>query len=93
MTIAEIREKIIPILQPYDVTRVGLFGSAATGQLRDDSDIDILVDITSDISLLEFVALKHRLEERLGRAVDLVEYRALKPALRAKILRHQVVLL
>ena len=93
MTVEKIRQKIIPVLQPYGVTRVGLFGSAARGELRAGSDIDILVDITKNISLLEFVAIKLRLEEQLGRKVDLVEYRTLKPALKEKIIRQQLILL
>ncbi len=42
--------------------------------MREDSDIDILVEIEKDISLLDFVGLKLEIEEALGRKVDLVEY-------------------
>lgn len=93
MTIEEIRNKIIPVLQPYGVQRVGLFGSAARGEMGPDSDIDILVDIKKDISLLDFVEIKQKLEEQLGRKVDLVEYQTIKPSLKDAILQNQVVLL
>ena len=47
--------------------------------MKESSDIDILVEIEKDINLLDFVALKHELEETLGRKVDLVEFDTIKP--------------
>jgi len=91
--INKIKQKILPILKDYEVKRVALFGSCVRGEIRRDSDIDILVDIKADISLLDFVGLKQKIEEALGRKVDLVEYDTLKPFLREKILREQLVLL
>lgn len=91
--ISEIKQKILPILQNYGVKRVALFGSCVRDQLQESSDIDILVDIESDISLLDFVALKQKIEDTLGRKVDLVEYDTLKPILRERILKEQVVIL
>lgn len=93
MTIEEIRTKAVPLLKSHGVSRAGLFGSAARGDMGEESDIDILVDIESDISLLEFVGIKQELEERLGRSVDLVEYDTIKPSLKENILQNQVVLL
>ena len=53
--IEEIKEKIIPILRKYGVKRASIFGSTVRGEMREDSDIDILVEIDRDISLLDFV--------------------------------------
>jgi predicted nucleotidyltransferase len=89
----EIKRKILPILQRHGVKRAGLFGSYVRGKLRRDSDIDILVEIEEDISLLDFVGIKLELEEALGRKVDLVEYNTIKPLLRERILKEQLVLL
>ena len=91
--INKIKQKILPILQEYGVEKVALFGSCVRGEMEEDSDIDILVDIKADISLLGFVGLKQKIEEALGRKVDLVEYDTLKPLLRERILKEQVVLL
>ena len=88
-----IKRKILPILQRYGVKRVGLFGSYVRGEMRKDSDIDILVEIEKDISLLDFVGLKLEIEEVLGKKVDLVEYNTIKPLLRERILKEQVVIL
>jgi len=61
--------------------------------MRPDSDIDILVQIDTDISLLEFVGLKLDLEEALNTSVDLVEYDTIKPLIRDRILKEQQVIL
>ena len=91
--IEEIKRKILPILQRYGVKRIGLFGSCVRGEMREDSDIDILVEIEKDISLLDFIGIKLEVEETLGRKVDLVEYCTIKPLLRESILKEQVVVL
>jgi predicted nucleotidyltransferase len=93
ISIEEIKRKILPILERYGVKRAGLFGSCVRGEIKEDSDIDILVEIENDISLLDFVGIKLELEEALGRKVDLVEYNTIKPLLKERILREQMVLL
>jgi predicted nucleotidyltransferase len=91
--IENIKRKILPILNRYKVKRVGLFGSYIRGEMRKDSDIDILVEIEKDISLLDFVGLKLEIEEILGYPVDLVEYKTIKPLLKERILKEQVRIL
>lgn len=91
--IEDIKRKILPILRRYGVTKAGIFGSSVKGVAREGSDIDILVEIESDISLLDFVGLKLEIEEALGRKVDLVEYNTIKPLLKERILSEQVAIL
>jgi len=91
--IEEIKRKILPILKRYEVKRVGLFGSFVRGEIRKDSDIDILVKIDKDISLFDFVGIKLEIEEALGKKVDLVEYDTIKPILKERILNEQVIIL
>lgn len=89
-TINSIKERILPILIKYDVSRAGLFGSYVTSQYTEDSDIDILVQLSKKISLLEFVRIKLDLEDELNKKVDLVEYKAIKPRLKDRILSEEV---
>jgi predicted nucleotidyltransferase len=91
--IEQIKQKILPILRRYGVKRVGLFGSCVRGEMTPDSDIDILVEIDSDISLLDFVGLKLEIEEVLNRKVDLGEYNTIKPFLRERIMKEQEIIL
>ncbi len=91
--VEEIKQKVLPILEKYDIKKAGLFGSFVRGEMREDSDIDILVEIEDDISLLDFVGIKLEIEEALGKKVDLVEYSTIKPLLRDKIIKEQVGIL
>jgi len=93
LSIEEIKSRALPILKRYGVKRAGVFGSAARGEMSPDSDVDILVEIDGDMSLLDFVGLKLELEEKLGRNVDLVEYSTLKPILKERILESELSLL
>jgi len=92
-TIEEIRQTVLPILHRYGVKSAAVFGSTVKGQLRPASDIDILVRIDENISLLDFVGLKLDLEQALNRPVDLVEYDTIKPRLRERILEEQEIIL
>lgn len=58
-----------------------------------NSDIDILVEIRKDISLLDFIGIELELEKVLGKDVDLVEYQAVKPLIKEKILKEQIEIL
>lgn len=93
LTIDAIRKAVLPILRRHNVTRAGIFGSCARGEVTDDSDVDLLVEINSDIGLLDFVGIKLEIEEALGREVDLVEYDTIKPLLKDRILQEQVQIL
>lgn len=72
-------EKLIAICRAQGVKRIGVFGSAARGEATAQSDIDLLVDLSPHISLLQFAALERRLSEALGRKVDLLTEAALSP--------------
>lgn len=91
--IEQIKQSILPILRRYGVTKAALFGSTVRNQMQSDSDVDILVQIDSDISLLDFVGLKIELEQALKRNVDVVEYDTIKPFLREMILKEQEIIL
>ena len=92
-SINSIKRKIIPILKRNDIVKAGIFGSYAKGESKRGSDIDILVDIKKDISLLDFIGIKLELEEVLKKKVDLVEYSTIKPLIRERILHEQVEIL
>ncbi|MEX2535650.1 MAG: nucleotidyltransferase family protein [Trueperaceae bacterium] len=69
---------------------LALFGSVARDQAALDSDVDLLVEFSKPVGLFEFLDLKERLEQILGRPVDLVTREALKPQLKDRILSEAV---
>jgi len=92
-SIKEIKKKIMPILRKYGVKKAGIFGSVVRGKATQKSDVDILVEIKRDISLLDFVRLQLEIEKVLGSKVDLGEYDTIKPIIKDRILKEQVSIL
>ncbi len=70
----------------------GIFGSFARGEANDDSDIDIMVDFEETKSLMKIGGIQYDLEERLGRPVDLVSRKNIKPSIKKNILNDMKVL-
>jgi uncharacterized protein len=73
----------------YDVKELALFGSAARGQMRPDSDVDLLIEFAPGVrtGLLKFESLIEELELLFGHRVDLVTKRGLKPWVRPEVLK------
>ena len=82
---AIIRSHKPELLSRFKVKEIGYFGSQARGEASDDSDIDILVELTEPIGW-ELVDLREYLADILGMKVDLVTTKAIKPQLSASIL-------
>jgi predicted nucleotidyltransferase len=89
--VEKIKSKIQRILKENKVSRAGIFGSFSRGEQTKDSDIDIAVEINdSEMSLLGFITLKMKLEDVLGKKVDLVEYSVIKPLIKNRILNEEI---
>ena len=71
-------------LKRYSVKSLALFGSAARDKMRKRSDVDILVQF-DQTTWANYIGLKFYLEDLLGREVDLVTPKALKPATKPSI--------
>ena len=91
--VEELKSKIIPVLQQHDVIHAAIFGSFARGEEKEDSDLDILVELGEGKSLLDLAALKLELEETLRRKIDVVTYNALHPRIRERVLEEQVAII
>jgi predicted nucleotidyltransferase len=73
--------------EKYYVEKIGYFGSFARGEEKEESDIDILVELSKPLGW-DFIELKEYLEEVLEKKVDLVTMNALKPQLKDQILKE-----
>lgn len=58
----------------YSIIRIGVFGSAARDDLREESDIDVVVEL-AEPDLFKLIGIKQDMEEQLRRPVDIVRYR------------------
>ena len=60
--------------QKYNIIRIGLFGSLARGNMGEQSDIDVVVELKTQ-DLFDLIGIKLDLEEQLSQEVDIVSYR------------------
>ncbi len=74
----------------YRVRQLSVFGSAARGEMRPDSDIDLLVEFLPEAQadLIDRAGLMLDLSHLLGRKVDLVSKNGLKPRIRDSVLQE-----
>lgn len=83
----EIKRIIVSTLKPLGVTKICLFGSFARNESTEASDIDILVSLPELKNRrhigLQWFDLDQRLEQLLGRPVDLVTDNSLRPSFRS----------
>jgi len=83
-----LRDKKTEMRQRFGVTKIGLCGSYSRGEQREDSDIDILVELESSNAFRSFFGLKIYLEEIFHKSVDLGVEHAIKPAVRDHMLKN-----
>ena len=88
----ENREEILRIAAQHGARNVRVFGSVARGEADEESDIDFLVEMGPDRSLFDRAALFLDLQELLGRKVDVVSDRGIKPRIRERVLHEAVPL-
>ena len=92
MSIEDIKRKVVPILKRNKVIRAGIFGSYARGEETKDSDVDILVELGSEVGF-GFVGIQFEIEEKLKKKVDLLTYKSVNPYLKKRIFEEEVRLI
>lgn len=91
------RDEVLHILSAHrselshaGVRTLACFGSVARDEARPDSDIDMLVEFTRQPNFTSYMNLKFLLEDLLGRRVDLVTPKAIRPQMRAGIEKEMI---
>ena len=90
--IREKREEIVKIAREHGACHVRVFGSVVRGEAGPQSDVDFLVEMEPGRSLLDMGGLLMDLRQALGRNVDVVTERGLKPRIRERVLKEAVAL-
>lgn len=89
--IENMKPKIVRILKKHNVARAGIFGSYARGDEKEDSDLDILIEVNgTKFSLIDLIGLEMELKKAIKKKVDLLTYKGISPYLRNRILREEV---
>lgn len=80
------------IARKHGARNVRLFGSVARGDARPDSDVDFLIDAGPTTSAWFPAGLVLDLEDLLGRRVEVITEKGLRPELREYVLRETIPL-
>ena len=86
------RNRLANLCQEHGAIRLRLFGSAARGEERPDSDIDIIVDFERPIGFVGLIRFENALAEFFGRSVDLVTEPGLSPFIRESVLASAAII-
>ncbi|KPL03838.1 MAG: hypothetical protein AMJ90_03075 [candidate division Zixibacteria bacterium SM23_73_2] len=81
--------EILRICKKNDIIFIGIFGSFIRGDVKEDSDIDLLARFSKRKSLLDLVRIERELSEVLGRKVDLLTEGSISPYLK-DIIKNQL---
>lgn len=76
--------------QEHKIKKMGIFGSYIRGEQKKKSDIDILVEFSGAVSLLDWIGAENYLTDILGIKVDLVPKEDIRPELKKRILKEVV---
>ena len=87
-----LRDHKAEVIQKYNVSELGIFGSFVRGEQKRRSDIDILVDFYEIPDLFKFIELERYLQKLLRKKVDLVDKQGIKPQLKDIILKEVIYL-
>ncbi len=74
----------------HRVTNVRVFGSVLHGDDTEGSDLDLLVEPTSQTTLMDIGAIRYELKKLLGVSVDVLTPKALPDSFRDRVLNEAV---
>ena len=86
------RDELKALARKHGASNIRIFGSVARREETPGSDIDFLVDMEEDASLLDLARLKNDLEDLLGKPIDITTKPALHPMLADAILKEAIAL-
>jgi predicted nucleotidyltransferase len=86
--LAKHRAEICDLIRRFRATNPRVFGSVVRGEDRDDSDLDLLVDVLPGTTLFDLGGLQIELEDMLGVPIDLVTIGELPPKFRSQVLQE-----
>ena len=87
-----LKPQVLAVATRYGASNLRIYGSIATGREHATSDLDLLVDLPEEQSLLGLISLRQDLEDLLGCSVDVTEAETLHPLIRTQILEQALAL-
>jgi uncharacterized protein len=90
--IQEKRREILNIAERYGAYNIRIFGSVARRKARENSDLDLLIELEPQRTLLDYIGLKLALENLLDCRVDLAETETLPETIREQVISEAIPL-
>ena len=81
-------QNFIQMRNDYGVEKMGVFGTFVREEQRPESDVDILVEFSRPVGMVDFIRIETMLQDLLGIRVDLVTRNALKKNIGQRILNE-----
>ena len=78
MTIDEIKSIIKPLVSPYPISRVILFGSRARGDASEHSDVDLIIDSEGRLNAFDYFGIIGMIVKKMPVKVDVFELDEIK---------------
>ena len=72
MNIEDIKSAVASASKEFSIKRAVLFGSRADGSFTDNSDVDLIIEFNTPVTLITLGLLKERLESILKTSVDII---------------------
>ncbi len=88
--INNIKLQILPILKKSGISHSFIFGSYARNKQKKGSDLDLMVELEKNKTLLDLVVLKLRLEKKLGIKVDVLTLDSIHPNIKKSIMKEKI---
>ena len=73
MTIDEVKSIITPLVSPYPISRVILFGSYARGEAAEGSDVDLIIDSEGRLNAFDYFGVIGMIVKKMPIKVDVFE--------------------
>ena len=86
------REDILAIAKHHHAPNIRVFGAVARGEATETSDVDFLVDVAPEQSILDLISLIQTLSDLLGCKVDVAQSTVLNPLMRDEVLKDAISL-
>jgi len=83
-----LKPQVLAVATRHGASNLKIYGSITTGREHATSDLDLLVDLPEEQSLLGLISLRQDLEDLLGCSVDVTEADTLHPLMRTQILEQ-----
>ena len=80
------QEGLARVCRDNGIARLRIFGSAARGEDRPDSDVDLIADFATPVGFFELIRAEDRLADFFGRRVDLLTEGSISPFIRDNVL-------